>query len=71
MNSTRLEPLAFACMFNSGCQRRYVYSYSATTSDGDAGYDSFIAPGSWTASQANCGTAAAEGGALVFYTAMR
>jgi cysteine-rich repeat protein len=58
-------------MLNCSCERHYLYSYSSASNDGDAGYDSLIALGGWTASQANCGAAAAEGGALVFYAAMR
>ena len=33
--------------------------------DGDAGYDSLIAFGPWTATQGNCGAAIAEGGSWV------
>ena len=58
-------------MLNCGCARHYIYSHSATVNDGDAGYDSFVALGSWGASQANCAAATAEGGALTFYMAMR
>ncbi len=53
---------------NCGCQRHYLYSYSATDGDGDAGYDVNTALGSWTATQA-CDSA--EGGKLSFYAAMR
>ena len=56
---------------NCGCERSYIYSYSNQPADGDAGYDSLIAFGPWTATQGNCGAAIAEGGALKFYAAMR
>ena len=55
-------------MLNCGCERQYLYSYSAATLDGDAGYDINIALGSWTATSA-CGNE--EGGLLAFYAAMR
>jgi hypothetical protein len=53
---------------NSGCTGQYLYSYSATAMDGDPGYDANTALGAWTATD---GCNGAEGGALVFYAAMR
>ena len=55
-------------MLNCGCQRHYLHSYSSTVADSDAGYDAFVALGSWGAVG---GCDAAEGGMLVFYAAMR
>jgi cysteine-rich repeat protein len=55
-------------MLNCGCQRQYLYSYSAQFLDGDAGYDVNTALGAWTATQA---CQSNEGGALQFYAAMR
>ena len=55
-------------MLNCGCQRHYLYSYSAGAADNDAGYDVNTALGAWTATQ-SCH--AAEGGTLSFYAAMR
>ena len=53
---------------NGSCKYHYLYSYSVTKADHDAGYDVNTALGSWTATQA-CD--AAEGGKLIFYAAMR
>ena len=53
---------------NANCSYHYLYSYSSTKGDGDAGYDVNTALGSWKATQ-SCD--AAEGGKLVFYSAMR
>ena len=53
---------------NCGCQRQYLYSYSAQFLDGDAGYDVNTALGAWTATQA---CQSNEGGALQFYAGMR
>jgi hypothetical protein len=53
---------------NCGCAREYLYSYSAATLDGDAGYDVNTPLGDWTATNA-CDDA--EGGALPFYAGMR
>jgi hypothetical protein len=53
---------------NCGCQRLYIYSDSAQSSDGDAGYDVNTGLGAWSATN---GCDGSEGGALVFYAAMR
>ena len=53
---------------NGGCSDMYLYSYSSSSNDGDAGYDVNISLGSWSATQ-SCDNN--EGGALVFYAAMR
>ena len=54
---------------NSSCLNSYIYSFSNTTGDSDAGYDSNTALGpSWNAT-ASC--VSAEGGSLKFYTGMR
>jgi hypothetical protein len=53
---------------NGGCDPGYLYSYSASDSDGDAGYDITTDLGGWT--QTN-GCESNEGGSLVFYAAMR
>ena len=58
-------------MLNCGCERLYLYSYSNQPADNDAGYDTFVPLGAWKVSQGNCGAAAAEGGLLQFYAAMR
>ena len=58
-------------MLNCDCDRQYFYSYSSAQLDSDAGYDSEVALGAWAATQLNCGAAAAEGGGLAFYAAMR
>jgi len=55
-------------MLNCGCERHYLYSYSATVLDGDAGYDINTALGSWSATNVCSGE---EGGGLAFYAAMR
>ena len=55
-------------MLNCGCQRHYLYSYSASGLDSDAGYDVNTGLGAWTATAGCDGT---EGGALKFYAAMR
>ena len=55
---------------NSGCERHYLYSFSVTANDFDAGYDVNTALGSWgTTNTTSCD--GAEGGALIFYVAMR
>jgi hypothetical protein len=53
---------------NCGCERQYLYGYSGTTRDGDAGYDVNTGLGAWRATHA-CHSA--EGGTLPFYAAMR
>jgi cysteine-rich repeat protein len=53
---------------NNGCASEYLYSYSNVAPDGDAGYDVSAALGDWAITAACDG---AEGGALVFYAAMR
>jgi len=53
---------------NSSCHSSYLYSYSAASSDDDAGYDANIGLGSWGATAGCDGN---EGGSLVFYSAMR
>ena len=54
---------------NGGCVQSYIYSFSNTDGDSDAGYDSNTALGpSWTVTNSCDG---AEGGALKFYTGMR
>jgi len=55
-------------MLNCGCQRHYLYSYSAGAGDNDAGYDVNTALGAWTATDA---CHAGEGGTFGFYAAMR
>ncbi len=55
-------------MLNCGCQRHYLYSYSAQFLDDDAGYDVNTGLGAWAATAA---CAANEGGSLQFYAAMR
>ncbi|MBK9758038.1 MAG: DUF4215 domain-containing protein [Nannocystis sp.] len=55
-------------MLNCGCQRHYLYSYSAGAGDNDAGYDVNTALGAWAATDA-CHVA--EGGTFGFYAAMR
>ena len=62
---------ATARMLNCDCDRQYLYSRSTAVLDSDAGYDAELAFGSWAQTQASCANAAAEGGALVFYAAMR
>jgi hypothetical protein len=53
---------------NSGCAGQHLYSYSVTATDGDAGYDVNLALGDWAVTNA---CQAEEGGALVFYAALR
>ena len=53
---------------NSGCVNSYLYSYSNAPGDNDAGYDVSRALGDWGTTQ---GCHSGEGGALVFYAAMR
>ncbi len=53
---------------NCGCERHYLYSYSASNTDNDAGYDVSVGLGSWGATAA-CDSA--EGGSLQFYVAVR
>ncbi len=53
---------------NCGCQRQYLYSYSSSISDGDAGYDVNTGLGTWGGTDACNG---GEGGLLVFRTAVR
>lgn len=53
---------------NAACAGHYLYSYSGDVADSDAGYDVQVALGDWTAT-ATC--QGAEGGTLVFRTAMR
>lgn len=53
---------------NCACQRHYLYSYSASSLDNDAGYDSSVGLGSWGATAA-CDSA--EGGSLQFYVGLR
>jgi len=53
---------------NVDCQNMYLYSYSSTSADYDAGYDVNIGLGSWSATQ-SCDSN--EGGALVFIAGMR
>lgn len=53
---------------NCGCQRHYLYSYSASSLDSDAGYDVSVGLGSWGATAA-CNSA--EGGSLQFYVGVR
>jgi hypothetical protein len=64
------NPAAYRFL-NCGCERSYIYSYSAAAQDSDAGYDSLVGFGPWTVSQADCGAGGGEGGALKFYAAMR
>lgn len=52
----------------AGCTNMYFYSYSSGVADGDAGYDVNTALGNWSVSN---GCDGAEGGALVFFVAMR
>lgn len=52
----------------TSCAGHYLYSYSSAQSDGDAGYNVNTALGDWPVTD---GCASAEGGALVFRTAMR
>jgi subtilisin-like proprotein convertase family protein len=53
---------------NAGCVGHYLYSYSAAAQDGDAGYDVNTTLGDWAVTD---GCNVAEGGALMFYAAMR
>ena len=53
---------------NCGCQRQYLYSYSANIGDGDAGYDVNTGLGTWAGTTGCDGN---EGGLLVFRTAVR
>ena len=53
---------------NCGCERQYLYSYSNSVGDADAGYDVNTSLGSWTGTN---GCDSAEGGALTFYVGMR
>lgn len=53
---------------NCGCERHYLYSYSQSSQDNDAGYDSSVALGSWSITNA-CDSA--EGGSLQFFVAVR
>ena len=53
---------------NCGCERQYLYSYSSTSGDSDAGYDVNTGLGSWGATN---GCDGGEGGSLVFFAAMR
>ncbi|MCA9691951.1 MAG: hypothetical protein KC636_20280, partial [Myxococcales bacterium] len=53
---------------NCGCQRHYLYSYSANTLDGDGSYKVNTALGSWPVT-ATCTTS--EGGGLALLAAMR
>jgi len=55
-------------MLNCGCQRQYLYSYSAAVGDNDAGYDVNTGLGAWAATQ---GCHNQDGGTLQFYAAMR
>jgi hypothetical protein len=55
-------------MLNAGCGNSYLYSYSSSQWDGDAGYDVSTALGSWGVTQ---GCQSAEGGTLALYAAMR
>lgn len=55
-------------VLNSGCVNQYLYSYSNTNADGDAGYDVNTGLGNWTPTT---GCQGAEGGLLAFYAAMR
>ncbi len=59
-------------MVNCQCKFAYLYSYSLGPNmglDGDHGYDALLSFGSWGSTTPAC--AAAEGGSLVFYAAMR
>ncbi|MEZ4450462.1 MAG: DUF4215 domain-containing protein [Nannocystaceae bacterium] len=58
-------------MLNCGCQRQYLHSRSDAVLDGDAGYDSILALGAWTTTDATCGATQPEGGKLIFYAGMR
>jgi len=66
-----------AWALNGCCDFHYLFSYSAGPggNDADAGYDVKVPLGTWAKSPANlannCSTASGEGGALVFYAAMR
>jgi cytoskeletal protein CcmA (bactofilin family) len=53
---------------NSGCGNSYLYSYSNTAADSDAGYDVNTALGDWDVTS-SC--EAGEGGTLVAYFAVR
>ena len=53
---------------NCGCTRHYLYSYSNSNQDNDAGYDTSVGLGSWGVTAA-CDSA--EGGSLQFYVAVR
>jgi hypothetical protein len=55
-------------MLNCNCDRQYLYSYSNSAADNDAGYDVHNALGAWAATNA---CQAGEGGGLAFYAAMR
>ena len=55
-------------MLNGGCRNSYLYSYSNSQKDSDAGYDVNTALGDWGATSSCHG---AEGGTLALYAAMR
>ena len=53
---------------NTHCSNHYLYSYSSSNRDGDAGYDVNTGLGNWAATS-SCDSA--EGGNLVFYAGMK
>ncbi|MCC6998013.1 MAG: Ig-like domain-containing protein [Deltaproteobacteria bacterium] len=53
---------------NCGCARQYLYSYSSSVGDSDAGYDVNTGLGSWAGTTGCDGN---EGGLLIFRTAVR
>jgi hypothetical protein len=56
---------------NNGCAGQYLYSYSLSAQDGDAGYDVNTALGDWTVTAPVCNPSSPDGGSLVFFSAMR
>src|SRR5690606_10194832 len=55
-------------MLNCGCQRHYLYSYSAGNADSDGAYQASTTLGGWNAT---AGCTSTEGGGIAFYAAMR